>query len=227
MPFEEIVCYRRNLDFFWHNFSLPPHSPQLFAAPIPQVAAATESLPLYHHMPRQLRIPSPPSFLRSVTLYLFAWERLGAIQESGSRGLTAGRDLKSGLRVPSRLKRCSTPADQTSVPKSFLDRYQAGDCAAVWEDLVALGSAARHELYLADAQAVARETMRRARRNVEMLIGKLEQLNYSFPDSYSEGHKELDRLTKLESTLLKAAETNFQYQRHRHGVFEAPQSGSE
>jgi hypothetical protein len=94
------------------------------------------------------------------------------------------------------------------VPKSFLDRYQAGECAAVWEDLVSLGPAARHELYLADAQAVARETMRRARRNVEMLIGKLEQLGYVFPDSYSEAHRELDRLTKLEVTLRQASLPN-------------------
>jgi hypothetical protein len=87
------------------------------------------------------------------------------------------------------------------VPKSFLDRYQAGDCAAVWEDLVSLGSGVRHELYLADAQMVARETMRRARRNVEMLIGKLEQLDYGFLDSYRSAHKDLERLNNLEGML--------------------------
>jgi len=84
------------------------------------------------------------------------------------------------------------------VPKSFLDRYQTGECEAVWEDLVSLGPGVRHELYVADARAVARETMRRARRNVEMLIGKLEQLNYGFLDSYNSAHKELERLDKLE-----------------------------
>jgi hypothetical protein len=94
------------------------------------------------------------------------------------------------------------------VPKSFLDRYQAGECAAVWDDLVALGAGVRHELYLADAQAVARETMRRARRNVEMLIGKLERLGYSFLDSYSSAHRELDDLTKLEATVRKASLPN-------------------
>ena len=87
------------------------------------------------------------------------------------------------------------------MPKSFLERYQAGECEAVWEDLVALGSGVRHELYLADAQAVARETMRRARQNVETLIGRLEQLDYGFLDSYSSAHKNLDRLNQLEGML--------------------------
>ena len=64
----------------------------------------------------------------------------------------------------------------------MLERYLAGDCSAVWDDLTALGAAGSHELYRADAEAVARETMRRARRNVETILKRLDQLGYQFLD---------------------------------------------
>jgi hypothetical protein len=63
---------------------------------------------------------------------------------------------------------------------SFLERYQAGDCKAVWKDLIALGEGVRSELYYADAAAVAAETMRRARHNVELLIQRLAEAGYRF-----------------------------------------------
>jgi len=53
---------------------------------------------------------------------------------------------------------------------TFLERYRDGDCVAVWTILVALGEGVRHELYYADAVAVAAETMYRARHNVELLM---------------------------------------------------------
>jgi len=63
---------------------------------------------------------------------------------------------------------------------SFLERYQNGEHEHVWADLVALGSGVRDNLYLADAQAVANETMRRAGCNVETLIVRLHGLGYEF-----------------------------------------------
>jgi hypothetical protein len=63
---------------------------------------------------------------------------------------------------------------------TFLKRYRDGDCVAVWADLVALGEGVRHELYYADAVAVAAETMRRARHNVELLIQRLAGMGYRF-----------------------------------------------
>jgi hypothetical protein len=87
------------------------------------------------------------------------------------------------------------------MPRSFLDRYQSGECKAVWDDLVALGSGVRHELYLEDARAVAKETMRRAKRNVETLIAKLDQMGYEFLDSHSSAHKNLGRLEQLEGWM--------------------------
>ena len=56
---------------------------------------------------------------------------------------------------------------------SFFERYQSGERQQVWRDLVALGADVRRPEYLGDAQAVARETMLRARHNIETLIPRL------------------------------------------------------
>ena len=58
------------------------------------------------------------------------------------------------------------------MPQSFTERYRSGDSVAVWNDLISLGDGVRHELYYQDARAVAQETMKRCRHNVEMLIRK-------------------------------------------------------
>lgn len=52
---------------------------------------------------------------------------------------------------------------------TFLERYQQGDHAAVWAELDALGDAVRARKLRADAEAVAAETMRRARANLKTL----------------------------------------------------------
>ncbi len=63
---------------------------------------------------------------------------------------------------------------------TFLQRYEDGDRVAVWSDLLELGEGVRHEFYYADAMAVATETMRRARHNVDLLIPRLVQMGYRF-----------------------------------------------
>jgi hypothetical protein len=67
-------------------------------------------------------------------------------------------------------------------PATLLPRYLAGEHEAVWADLVALGPLVREEPCASPAWAVARETMRRARHNIELLIPRLEQLGYQFWD---------------------------------------------
>ena len=62
----------------------------------------------------------------------------------------------------------------------FLDRYQAGECAEVWAELVSLGPEVRKPAYSRAAVAVGRETMRRARFNVDLLIQRLDALGYTF-----------------------------------------------
>ena len=77
---------------------------------------------------------------------------------------------------------------------TFLERYQAGDHVAVWDELMALGDGVRHEPHYADAVAVATETMRRARHNVELLIRRLDARGYRFLDTVSSAEDRLSRL---------------------------------
>lgn len=63
---------------------------------------------------------------------------------------------------------------------TFLERYQSGDRRRVWIDLMSLGESVRRKEHIADAKAVARETMLRARDNVETLISRLTKLGYRF-----------------------------------------------
>lgn len=72
---------------------------------------------------------------------------------------------------------------------SYLSRYLAGEHEPVWDELVALGASVREEPVYSDALAVARETMRRVRRNVEMLIPRLEAVRYEFGYGWVKEHK--------------------------------------
>ncbi len=65
---------------------------------------------------------------------------------------------------------------------SFLDRYRAGEHEAVWAELVSLGPAVFDPPLADDAWAVVRETMRRARINLGMLVERLDSIGYAFWD---------------------------------------------
>lgn len=77
---------------------------------------------------------------------------------------------------------------------TFLERYGNGDCVAVWSELTAMAERVREEPYYSDAAAVAAETMRRARHNVEVIIGRLDARGYRFLDSVSTAEDSLSRL---------------------------------
>jgi hypothetical protein len=62
----------------------------------------------------------------------------------------------------------------------YLERYRAGECQQVWAELLALGAAIRQEPLASEAWAVAQETMRRIRYNIELLIPRLRALGYRF-----------------------------------------------
>ena len=62
----------------------------------------------------------------------------------------------------------------------YLERYRAGEHERVWAELLALGAAIRIEPLATDAFDVARETMRRVRHNIELLIPRLQTLGYRF-----------------------------------------------
>jgi hypothetical protein len=81
---------------------------------------------------------------------------------------------------------------------TFLERYQTGEHVAVWDELLALGDGVRSEPYYADALAVAAETMRRTRRNVELIIQRLDAKGYRFRDTVSSAEEKLSRLDVMD-----------------------------
>jgi hypothetical protein len=88
---------------------------------------------------------------------------------------------------------------------SWTERYKAGDHVQVWTDMTAAGAWLRRSDQWDDAVAVARETMRRARGNVERLAQRLPQLGYEFskPDHALVPPEQgiARRLDELEATI--------------------------
>jgi hypothetical protein len=64
--------------------------------------------------------------------------------------------------------------------KTLLRRYRNREYEEVWRDLMALGPDVRDARYKSAAWAVARETMRRAGKNVKLLAKRLKKLDYRF-----------------------------------------------
>jgi hypothetical protein len=63
----------------------------------------------------------------------------------------------------------------------WLERYLAGAHERVWDEMVACGAAIRDDaLVLAEVESVARETMRRVRKNAERLERSLRRSGYEF-----------------------------------------------
>jgi hypothetical protein len=62
----------------------------------------------------------------------------------------------------------------------YLGRYRRGEREAVWRDLLALGELTPGTAAWWTVDAVARETMSRARRNVELLVQRLDEVGYRF-----------------------------------------------
>jgi len=77
---------------------------------------------------------------------------------------------------------------------TYITRYLAGERVEVWNELMALGEAVRHKPVQADANAVVKETMRRARCNIESLITRLSGMGYRFAAPALE--RELEKINK-------------------------------
>jgi hypothetical protein len=84
---------------------------------------------------------------------------------------------------------------------TLIERYQSGEHEQVWADLVSFGPRVREKQYLPDAQAVAQETMRRARHNVETLIVRLEKLGYEFQTAERDARESLHGLNRAMGLL--------------------------
>jgi hypothetical protein len=90
-----------------------------------------------------------------------AWERAGAPRKAKPKPVAA-------------------PALTGVAAERWLDRYVAGEHAAVWAEMVSAGPQVRAKPFAAPAWSVAQETMGRARHNVEQIIRRLDALNYRF-----------------------------------------------
>jgi hypothetical protein len=63
---------------------------------------------------------------------------------------------------------------------SLLARYNGGQHVEVWHEIRKLGDLIRQPTYIASANAVAREMMRRVRINVEIIYDRLLKMDYQF-----------------------------------------------
>ncbi|RAY15256.1 hypothetical protein DPM19_11125 [Actinomadura craniellae] len=70
-----------------------------------------------------------------------------------------------------------------SVRPDWLNRYLAGERAQVWHELRQLGDRMRAPGLAEEAQAVCDEMAHRARRNIEMIIGRLDEQGYRFHEN--------------------------------------------
>jgi len=105
---------------------------------------------------------------------------------------------------PSAPEAARTRRSATVAAGSLLARYQQGEREQVWADLVSLGPQVRERPYLMDAQAVAQETMRRARHNVELIVERLRQLDYHFWDPAPQTERKLRTVDTLFRGLQSA-----------------------
>lgn len=88
---------------------------------------------------------------------------------------------------------------------TFLSRYLAGECSQVWAELQRVGETVQMESIYQDAWAVALETMRRVRHNLELLIPRLRQKGFTFGEHFlgtlSEGDRQhLQQIAPILST---------------------------
>src|ERR1700690_3108334 len=94
-------------------------------------------------------------------------------------------------------------------PERWLERYRQGEYQAVWHEIASLEKVVREPSFYPHALATARETVQRAKANVEFLIQRLKTLEYrfyyehhpdggSFPPGKPPQSLDLDALKRLE-----------------------------
>jgi hypothetical protein len=96
--------------------------------------------------------------------------------------------------------------NQGALP--LFDRYVAGEHEKVWDELIAFGPSVRADPHVADALAVAYETMRRVELNVREVMTRLHSIGYRFayPDGVHDPpgrsvHRQIERLEKKTGAL--------------------------
>ena len=97
---------------------------------------------------------------------------------------------KAAKKKPSAALKLALPADSAGRLEElrrfnkgrlpYLERYMAGEHEKVWKELAALGAAVREDPQVADALAVAYETMSRVDANVRTVTTRLRAMGYVF-----------------------------------------------
>ncbi len=84
------------------------------------------------------------------------------------------------VEAPAAAAVAPAPAIAGDAAARWPERYAQGESEAVWAEMVSLGDDVRGKATLKPARAVATETMRRARRNIELLVPRLVSIGYRF-----------------------------------------------
>ncbi len=95
---------------------------------------------------------------------------------------------------------------------NYLERYRNGEFEQVWNELQALGPEVRDSSHYAQALEVATETMRRVRRNCEIIVSRLNYMGYNFgkyPDGsiYQHQHEPLTHPSEALRASITELET--------------------
>ena len=93
--------------------------------------------------------------------------------------------------------------------ETYYDRYQDGEHEAVWADLLALGDRVHDEAVYSDAAAVARETMSRARTNIETLIVRLDSIGYQFETARDTPAEVVQKIIEIQRTTAEQLRAQF------------------
>ena len=89
----------------------------------------------------------------------------------------------------------------------FSERYQQGFCQEIYEELLDMGEGVFQKNVYEDALIIAQEMMRRVRYNIELLLPRLQSLNYRFGDG-SWDHA--DHLPEADLLVIQQEEPPFQ-----------------
>src|SRR5258708_26408485 len=93
--------------------------------------------------------------------------------------------------------------------QTLLRRYLQGAHVEVWAELTARGNQVRREPMLHDALGVARETMRRVRRNLELLVPRLHDFGFAFGAGFLDDYSsEEAQEVKRHAPILEAPAPN-------------------
>lgn len=144
----------------------------------------------------EVRCPDPARALHEPIVVLLSALPAGA---SGSTNLTS--DPGGHVDTPPCARNSGHGRPMTSRHHTWFDRHRAGHCADVWHEIRQLGAHLDPEQRAA-AQLVSDEMAKRARRNVEVLVGQLTQEGYLF---HSNDDRQADEVPFLPCRIRCAA----------------------